>query len=247
MSSSPETSGSGGVGGDIDTSNKKQKTTTGGEAVAAAAATDHGETTTMSAATAASGPSKKIVWKVFWDLQCPYSKKNWLQMPRIRERFTGTHVFEIHLTSLAFHPQAFKAQCCANLVFQKKGPDAKLQFVDECFKRQDEYMNAAVGNARPSEIDRVFASIAKTAGVLDGGGDDDDDSATDGTKFTEIYFVELLGNWELAVKPAYEEHKRAMRLGVYGTPSHVVDDALLNDTESAWGPDEWTAKLTESS
>jgi len=67
-----------------------------------------------------------------------------------------------------------------------------------------------------------------------------------------------------AVKPAYTEHKIALGYGVtfrcgnqcrvdsvltrssaqvYGTPTHVIDEKLVPDTESAWGAADWADKL----
>ncbi|KAL3945167.1 MAG: hypothetical protein SGBAC_000770 [Bacillariaceae sp.] len=172
----------------------------------------------------------KKSWKIFWDLQCPYSKKNWEKMATIKGAHSDKYDFSIHLTSLAFHPQAFTAQCGASLIGSYKGRDAVMKYIDTCFENQDSFMNAAIGDARKSEIKAVFASIAEKAGVLD-------------DSFTKEIFLSELDNWEKAVKPAYTEHKTAMDHGVYGTPKHVIDEKLVPDTESAWGADEWTEKL----
>lgn len=173
----------------------------------------------------------KPTWKVVWDLQCPYSKTSWEKLPEIRGRFGEEFDFEIKLTSLAFHPQAFPAQCAACLVETKKGSDAKLKFVDACFRNQASFMNAAVGDARPSEVGSVFATIGKEAGIFD-------------EDFTEEYFLDKLNDWEEAVKPAYAEHKEALAFGIYGTPKHVIGDkGLVADTESSWGAEEWVEKL----
>lgn len=102
--------------------------------------------------------------------------------------------------------------------------------MDVCFENQDSFMNAALGDAKKSEIDNVFASLAEKAGVLD-------------DKFTKESFLADLHDWEKSVKPAYAEHKIAMGYGVYGTPKHVIDEKLVLDTESAWGADEWAEKL----
>lgn len=80
-------------------------------------------------------------------------------------------------------------------------------------------MNAAVGNARTSEINAVFASVAKEAGLFD-------------DAFNEEYFLANIDNWADALKPAYEEHKRAISYGVFGTPKYVIDDKLVPDTKS---------------
>jgi 2-hydroxychromene-2-carboxylate isomerase len=169
-------------------------------------------------------------WKVFWDLQCPYSKVNWTNFPAVKAKFGNEYDFTICITSLAFHPQAFTAQCGASLIETKKGRDALLKYMDACFENQDSYMNAAIGDAKKSEIDNVFASIAEKAGVLD-------------DQFTKEIFLAELNDWEKAIKPAYTEHKIALGYGVYGTPKHVIDEKLVADTESAWNADEWAEKL----
>lgn len=169
-------------------------------------------------------------WKVFWDLQCPYSQVSWKELPAIKEKFGSEYTFEICLTSLAFHPQAFGAQCGASLIETKKGKEASMKYVNMCFEKQDTFMNAALGDARKSEIDAVFASVAEAAGVLD-------------ESFTKEDFLVGMHDWEMAVKPAYAVHKVALGYGVYGTPKHVIDEKLIPDTESAWGADEWAEKL----
>ena len=168
---------------------------------------------------------------MFWDLQCPYSHASWEKFPAIKQRFEADFDFSIQVTSLLFHPQAFTAHCAASLIEGKKGAEAKLKFIDACFAHQEEYMNSAIGNARPSEVDIVFADIAERAGIFDQ------------EQFTREAFLSKLHDWEEAVKPAYNEHKIALGYGVYGTPKHVIDEKIVVDTESSWGPDEWVEKL----
>ena len=54
----------------------------------------------------------------------------------------------------------------ASLVESRKGRDALLKYVDACFEHQETYMNAALGDARKSDVDAVFATIAEKSGVL---------------------------------------------------------------------------------
>jgi 2-hydroxychromene-2-carboxylate isomerase len=169
-------------------------------------------------------------WKVFWDLQCPFSAVSWKNLPAIKERFGSEYTFEIVLTSLAFHPQAFPAQCGASLIEGKKGREAAMKYVNTCFEKQETYMNAALGDARKSEIDEIFAGLAEAAGVLD-------------ESFTKEDFLAGMHDWEMAVKPANTEHKIALGHGAYSTPKYMIDGKLVDDTESAWGPDEWAEKL----
>jgi protein-disulfide isomerase len=128
--------------------------------------------------------STKPKWHVFWDLQCPYSKISWEKLPEIRERFGIEYDFDVKLTSLAFHPQAFVGQSAACLIQNKKGSEARQKFIDACFRNQERYLNAALGDARPSEVFAVFASIAKDVEIFD-------------DNFTEEYFLEKINDWDL--------------------------------------------------
>jgi hypothetical protein len=145
----------------------------------------------------------KTSWKVFWDLQCPYSKKMWEDFKEIQNRFDSDYDITIYITSLAFHPQAFTAQCGASLIEKMKGRDVMFKYVDACYESQDMYMNDSIGDAKMSEIDEVFAKIAEKAGVFD-------------ESFTRKKFLQDLHNWEMAVNPAYTEHKIALGYGVFG-------------------------------
>ena len=113
-------------------------------------------------------------------------------------------------------------------------------------------MNSAVGDARKSEIVQVFADIAEKAGVLDdddhdGGNDEEDEqggtSNNSKMMLTKSKFIKEINDWEKAIKPAYTEHKKALSHEVYGTPKHVIDEILINNTESDWTADDWMKKL----
>lgn len=173
----------------------------------------------------------KGTWQVFLDLQCPYSAKHWMKHKEIEAKFQEDYDISYHITSLAFHPQAFSAQKAAMLVEVKKGKEDKMKFIDTCFQNQKRYMNDAIGDARPSEVYAVFADIAQEAGILD------DES------FTRQFFLERIDDWDVTVKPAYVEHKYALTYGVFGTPKFVINDKLLACTESSWGASEWEAFL----
>jgi 2-hydroxychromene-2-carboxylate isomerase len=186
----------------------------------------HGTTSTAS--------TDKPTWKIFWDLQCPYSKKAWEKLPQLKERFGHRYEFETHITSIMFHRQDFPAHCAACLIGTHKGPRAKQAFVDACFANQERFHDAAVTDFRPSELAAVFANIAKEAGLLDEG---------EGGAFTEAYFVEHMDDWKEAAQPAWDEHKFALGQGVFRTVRFVVNGTLVEDTQSGWGPDEWEDKL----
>lgn len=187
--------------------------------------------------------SLSSTWHIFWDLQCPYARKHWHQHRTVlANAFRHQFDFEIHLTSLAFHPHAFPGQCAAQLLEQEKGHDAKLRFIDACFEHQHEYTNVALPDPTKSDIKRVFATIAQRAGLLDS--EEVEDTIMDGAnQLTLNDFMVRMDDWEKVVKPAYSEHKIALSYGVFGTPKHVIHGKLVPDTESSWGVDEWKVKL----
>ena len=170
-------------------------------------------------------------WKIFLDLQCPYSKVFWERLPSIQEKFGSKYIFTRHITSLVFHPQAFDAQCAVTLVGNIRGMESRRKYEDALFENQDSYKNSALGDAKKSEVVTVLANIAeKVDGLFD-------------ETFTKDNFVEKIQDWELCIKPAYDEHKVALGYNVYGTPKHVINGQLMVDTESSWSADEWVTYL----
>lgn len=151
----------------------------------------------------------------------------------LHKHFNAHFDFEICLTSLVFHPQAFVGQCAATVINNHKGPDARLAFIDACYTHQGMYMKAAMPDPRPSEVRAVFGEIAKGAGLVDNG------------SLSLAEFIKEMEDWDKTVGPARTEHREALQYGVFGTPKHVIDGSLIADTESAWGVKEWEEKLKE--
>ena len=168
--------------------------------------------------------------RICYRLKCP--RPTGAGPPELQDAFGDDYEFSVHLTSLAFHPLAFVGQQAAYLVEREKGAAAKAAFVDQCFAQQDRYKTSHLGDYRKSDVDKIFAAIARDAGVCPSESDTQ-------------YFLNHLHDWEEVVKPAYAEHKIALGYGVFGTPKFVVNEQLVPDTESTWGPDEWRKVLAK--
>ena len=78
-------------------------------------------------------------WKIFLDLQCPYSKVFWESLPSIQEKFGSKYIFTRHITSLLFHPQAFDAHCAVTLVGNVRGMEIRRKYEDAMFENQESY------------------------------------------------------------------------------------------------------------
>lgn len=174
--------------------------------------------------------SAKPVWKTYWDLQCPFCRKNWKHMPDIKKRLEDRFDFQVHLTSLVFHPQAFVGQCAAYIIEQELGPQDKMEFINACYEHQQKYMRDAVGDARPSQVHAIFADIAASAGIFT-------------ETFTREYFLQQINNYDQVIKPTWQEHKKALLDGVFAVPKHVVDGTILEAAQSDWTPDDFEREL----
>lgn len=61
--------------------------------------------------------NKKPEWKIFFDLQCQFSRTVRLEkLDAIKKRFGNEYTITTHITSLAFHRSAFLAHTAAYMV-----------------------------------------------------------------------------------------------------------------------------------
>ena len=202
---------------------------------------DSDKTTKGSSSSNNNNNNPKRTWHVFWDLECPFARNNWQQLPALREAFSNQFEFVIHLTSLAFHPAAWVGQCAAFLIRRELGQEAWHAFVDACYEQQHLYKDE-LKDARPSELAAVFADIAAGANLFSKTTTTTNNNNND-SSFTREYFLEHVRNWNEIIKPTYQEHKYALEQGVFGTPKHVIEGTLVPDTQSSWGVHEWQDKL----
>jgi hypothetical protein len=170
-------------------------------------------------------------WKIFFDLQCPFSKRLRQLLPAIKARY-GPMGFKIttHIISLAFHRQSFPAHCVAYLVGIEKGNDCRLRFEEACYDNLDLYVDEAVTSMTKAEVNEVFASIAEKAGVFD-------------DTFSKEMFVQSLQDHNRVIMPTWFEHKQALMLGVFKAPQHVLNGVLIPDTDSSWSVDDYEPVL----
>ena len=175
-------------------------------------------------------------WQMFFDLQCPYSKKLWDKVPAIKAKYGSDYKITTHITSLAFHRQAFAVHCAAYLIGIEKGGDARHAFENACFAKMDRYSDSeAVDKMTKADLDQVLATIAQEEKLLDEKGD-----------LTNEKFLASLSDRIRVIMPTWFEHKEALALGVFKTPQHVLNGTLLPDTDSSWGVDDYEAALVKN-
>jgi len=163
---------------------------------------------------------------MFFDLQCPFSRKLWAKVPELRDRFGNDYDISLHTTSLAFHRQSFPAQTAAYLIGMERGQEARERFQSALYANMERYVDAEADSMTKSQLYEVFADIAQQEGLLV------DD------------FLEKLADREKVIMPTWREHKEALKLGVFKAPQHVINGKLLPDTESSWEIEDYERALS---
>lgn len=166
-----------------------------------------------------------VSWQIFLDIQCPYSKRTWDNVPALRREYGNKFNITTHLYQLAFHYQSYTGHKAAASIAGSQGEKGKLEFIGCAYERQEEFMNAAMGDAKKSEIEAKFADIAAKCNKVD---------ATE--------FVDTLGD---AWRPAWNEQKFSMAAGAVVAPTHNIGGVVVPDTSSSWTAEEWLSPLIE--
>jgi protein-disulfide isomerase len=174
--------------------------------------------------------TERVPWKIFIDLQCPYSKRVWDNLSKLRAAFDREYHITVHLVPLHFHPQAFTAQCAAKCVQNVMDHSDYWAFVGHLFMHQERYMNTATKDMTRDQIVDVFYELLQGChpGIMDA-----------------KEFKAEIAKWNETTMPAYTDAKFAWDHKAFGTPSHVIYGRKIEDTESAWEPPQWAAKLRQ--
>ena len=174
-------------------------------------------------------------WQMFFDLQCPYSKKLWNKVPALKAKYGSEYRITTHITSLAFHRQSFAVHCAAYLIGIEKGGDARHAFESACYANMDRYVDEAVEKMTKGDLEQVIATIAHEAKLLDDKGG-----------LTKEKFLAYLRDRMRVIMPTWFEHKEALALGVFKAPQHVLNGKLIPETDSSWGVDDFEPVLLKN-
>ena len=166
-----------------------------------------------------SDKDNKPTWKMFFDLQCPYSRKLWGKVPALKEHFGQDFEISLHTTALAFHRQSFPAQTAAFVIGKYKGSEIREQYQNALYDNFDKYSDDATETMTKTDLNGVFADIAQP--FFD-------------ETFSRDVFLEKIRDRKEVIMPTWFEHKEALVFGVFKAPQHVIEGHLVPDTESSW-------------
>lgn len=89
-------------------------------------------------------------------------------------------------------------------------------------------------NMTTTDVYNVLATIAQEEGMFN-------DSTT--TSFTREYFLTNIGNRDTVGMPTWFEHKKALAVGVFKAPQHVINGKLLVASDSTWNVSQYETAL----
>jgi len=163
-------------------------------------------------------------WKIYLDLQCPYSKIVFDKIPQFRQHFGSIFQILIQLQAIPFHLSAFQANMGATYVKRNGGLEAYEKYIGFCYESQQDFLNSKTMDMTHRQIYEMFAKKALRA--LD----------------REVTPDEVSKTVDEIIKYApdtYAEFKDTIQTVNFGAPKFVVEDVFVSAASSHWGTTEW--------
>ena len=162
-----------------------------------------------------------IVVEMFFDLECPFSKKGWQTMLQVIEAYPDRVYFILQPMSLGNHRQSWDGTKAA-IAVAGNDPKKFIDFVSYIFEHQSEFANEAFKDKTETDWYHLLA-----------------DYAIDATEWTDkAKFIELLDSkqiYDLARIPA----RFSIVRGVWSTPTFYINGAEATDLSSQSSLQEW--------
>lgn len=163
-----------------------------------------------------------IVVEMFFDIECPFSKKGWQTILQVAEAYAPEQLYLIlYPMTLGNHRQSWDGTKAAIAVAQDN-TDKFIEFVSYLFEQQSEFANEASKDRTQTEWHQLLASYAAKA-----------------TKWSdEGQFIELLDSKEIYSKARIPARFATIR-GVWSTPTYFINGAEASELSSQSSLQQW--------
>lgn len=170
--------------------------------------------------------SAPLMVEVFFDLECPFSKKGWNTVMQVKEAYTPEQIYWVFQPmTLGNHRQSWDATKAAIAVAGTDTPKF-INFVSDLFSRQSEFANEAWKDKTQTEFHKFLAECAaKAAGQKD-----------------EKQFLDSL-NSEAVYAEARIPARFATVRGVWSTPTFFINGAEATDLSSSASLQDWQSVI----
>ena len=167
-----------------------------------------------------------IIVEMFFDLECPFSKKGWQTIMQVAKAYSSERVYFIFQPmTLGNHRQSWDATK-AVIAVAGEDTDKFIDFVSYIFEHQSEFANEAFKDKTQTDWHHLLASYA-----------------VDATEWKDKeQFIELLNSKEI-----YNQTKTPTRWaivrGVWSTPTFFINGAEATDLSSQSSLQDWQNKI----
>ena len=163
-----------------------------------------------------------IVIEMFFDLECPFSKKGWQTILQVAAAYSHQQIYLIlYPMTLGNHRQSWDGTKAAIAV---AGDDTNkfIKFVSYLFEHQSEFANEASQNTTQTQWHQLLASYA-----------------VDATEWSDKnQFIELLNSQEIYSQARIPARFATIR-GVWSTPTYFLNGAEATDLSSQSSLQDW--------
>ena len=167
-----------------------------------------------------------IVIEMFFDLECPFSKKGWQTILQVAKAYSPDLIYLIlYPMTLGNHRQSWDATKAAIAVAQDD-TNKFINFVNYLFDHQSEFANEAFKDKTQTDWHNLLA-----------------DYAVDATESRDRdKFIELLNSKEIYSQARIPARFATVR-GVWSTPTFFINGAETADLSSQSSLQEWRATI----
>ncbi|WP_036487977.1 thioredoxin domain-containing protein [Myxosarcina sp. GI1] len=161
-----------------------------------------------------------VMVEMFFDLECPFSKKGWNTLIKVVEQYRDRVYFILQPMTLGNHRQSWDATKAA-IAVAGDDTDKFIDFVSYIYRHQEEFANEASKDKTQRDFHHLLASYA-----------------ADGFGWDKQQFIDRLESKEiynLARIPA----RLAIVRGVWSTPTFFINGAEATDLSSQSSLEDW--------
>ncbi|MEL6930917.1 MAG: thioredoxin domain-containing protein [Cyanobacteria bacterium J06600_6] len=171
-------------------------------------------------------PGALIQIEMFFDLECPFSKKAWQTLMSVRSAYSSEEIYLIlQPMTLSNHRQSWDATKAAIAVADNDA-EKFISFVSYLFDRQEEFANEASKDRTQTQWQSLLA-----------------DYALDATDWTDKEkFMELLNSKDIYSQARIPARFAAMK-SVWSTPTYFVNGAEATNLSSQSTLQDWRSLI----
>ncbi len=157
---------------------------------------------------------------IFLDIQCPFSKKAWPIVLKVRELYPDNAYFTFYPMTLPNHRQSWDATKAA-VAFSQNNTEAFIQFFNYLYKHQNQLQNDVFEKRTQVELYELLAQFASDCG------DRQPEDFIKKIKSEEIYQAT-----KIPLRIAYSR-------GVWSTPTFFINEAEVTELSSSSSVEDW--------